>query len=91
MGHNVQFVTLAGFHALNLGMFNLARQYRDHGMAAYSDFQEDQFKYENEDGYMATSHQAFVGAGYFDRIMTNITGGRTSVGAMEGSTEEEQF
>ena len=91
MGYKFQFVTLAGFHALNLGMFNLARQYRDHGMAAYSDFQEEEFKYENEDGYMATSHQAFVGAGYFDRIMTNITGGRTSVGAMEGSTEEKQF
>ena len=62
MGYKFQFVTLAGFHALNLGMFNLARQYRDKGMAAYADFQDEEFKHENEDGYMATSHQSFVGA-----------------------------
>ena len=91
MGYKFQFVTLAGFHALNLGMFNLARQYRDHGMAAYASFQEDEFKYEKEDGYMATSHQAFVGAGYFDRIMNSVTQGRTSVEALKGSTEEAQF
>ncbi len=91
MGYKFQFVTLAGFHALNLGMFNLARQYRDHGMAAYSEFQEEEFKYEKEDGYMATSHQSFVGAGYFDRIINAVTEGGSELGAMTGSTEEEQF
>jgi len=91
MGYKFQFVTLAGFHALNLGMFNLARQYRDHGMAAYSDFQDEEFKHEDEDGYMATSHQSFVGAGYFDRIINNVTPGGSDLGAMQGSTEEAQF
>lgn len=91
MGYKFQFVTLAGFHALNLGMFNLARQYRDHGMAAYSEFQEEEFKYEQEDGYMATSHQSFVGAGYFDRIINTVTEGGSDLSAMAGSTEEEQF
>jgi isocitrate lyase len=91
MGYKFQFVTLAGFHALNLGMFNLARQYRDHGMAAYATFQEDEFKYEKEEGYMATSHQSFVGAGYFDRITNLVSGGDSDLQALKGSTEEEQF
>jgi isocitrate lyase len=91
MGYKFQFVTLAGFHALNLGMFNLARQYRDRGMDAYSEFQEEEFKYEKEDGYMATSHQSFVGAGYFDRVINAVTEGGSELGAMAGSTEEEQF
>ena len=91
MGYKFQFVTLAGFHALNLGMFNLARQYRDHGMAAYADFQDEEFKHENEDGYMATSHQSFVGAGYFDRVINAVTPGGSELGAMDGSTEEAQF
>ena len=91
MGYKFQFVTLAGFHALNLGMFNLARKYRDHGMAAYADFQDEEFKHENEDGYMATSHQSFVGAGYFDRIINAVTLGGSELGAMTGSTEEAQF
>jgi len=91
MGYKFQFVTLAGFHALNLGMFNLARSYRDDGMLAYSDFQEEEFAGEKEKGYMAITHQKFVGAGYFDRLMNAITEGITSVGAMEGSTEEDQF
>ena len=91
MGYKFQFVTLAGFHALNLGMFNLARQYRDHGMSAYADFQDEEFKHENEDGYMATSHQSFVGAGYFDRVINAVTPGGSDLGAMDGSTEEAQF
>lgn len=91
MGYKFQFVTLAGFHSLNLGMFNLARTYRDRGMAAYSDFQQEEFAHETESGYMATSHQQFVGTGYFDRVLNVITGGTSSVSAMKGSTEEAQF
>ena len=91
MGYKFQFVTLAGFHALNLGMFELAASYRDEGMLAYSRFQEEEFRFGKEDGYMATTHQKFVGAGYFDRLMDAITSGQSSVGAMDGSTEEDQF
>ncbi len=91
MGYKFQFVTLAGFHALNLGMFDLARSYQKEGMLAYSRFQEEEFKFGKEDGYMATTHQKFVGAGYFDRVMNAVTGGETSVGALAGSTEEKQF
>jgi len=91
MGYKFQFVTLAGFHSLNLGMFNLARSYKNDGMAAYSRFQEKEFKYEKGSGYMATTHQKFVGTGYFDRIMEAISGGASSVTALSGSTEEAQF
>ncbi|MFW6082129.1 MAG: isocitrate lyase [Desulfosalsimonas sp.] len=91
MGYKFQFVTLAGFHTLNLGMFELARNYRDEGMAAYSRFQQEEFRHEKHDGYMATTHQKFVGTGYFDRVMTTITGGKASTGAMEDSTETSQF
>jgi len=91
MGYKFQFVTLAGFHTLNMGMFNLARQYRDHGMAAYANFQEEEFNYEKEEGYMATSHQSFVGAGYFDRVINAVTPGGSQLGALAGSTEESQF
>ena len=91
MGYKFQFVTLAGFHALNLGMFDLALNYRKFGMAAYSRFQEEEFRFGEEDGYMATTHQKFVGAGYFDRLINSISGGDSSVSAMTGSTEEEQF
>jgi isocitrate lyase len=91
MGYKFQFVTLAGFHALNLGMFNLARAYRDEGMLAYSRFQQEEFDQEKQGGYSAITHQRFVGAGYFDRLMNAVTSGRTSVAALEGSTEEEQF
>jgi len=91
MGYKFQFVTLAGFHALNLGMFDLALSYRKKGMLAYSQFQEVEFKHGKEDGYMATTHQKFVGTGYFDRVMNAITSGETSVGALTGSTEEKQF
>ena len=91
MGYKFQFVTLAGFHALNLGMFDLALSYRKEGMLAYSKFQEEEFKHGKEDGYMATTHQKFVGTGYFDRVMNAITEGDTSVSALSGSTEEQQF
>ncbi len=91
MGYKFQFVTLAGFHALNLGMFDLALNYRKTGMLAYSRFQEEEFRFGKEDGYMATTHQKFVGAGYFDRLMDTISSGLSSVGAMSGSTEEDQF
>jgi isocitrate lyase len=91
MGYKFQFVTLAGFHALNLGMFNLARSYRDDGMLAYAEFQQEEFAGGKEKGYMATTHQKFVGAGYFDRLLEAITTGTSSTGAMKGSTEESQF
>ena len=91
MGYKFQFVTLAGFHALNLGMFDLAISYRKRGMSAYADFQEKEFAHGKQDGYMGTTHQKFVGTGYFDRVMTAITQGETSVQALKGSTEEAQF
>ena len=91
MGYKYQFVTLAGFHALNLSMFNLAREYRDEGMAAYSRLQDEEFELEGAHGYQAVKHQQFVGAGFFDNLMTSMTGGHTSITALKGSTEEEQF
>ncbi len=91
MGYKFQFVTLAGFHTLNLGMFDLAQSYKKEGMAAYSQFQQEEFRHEKAEGYMATSHQKFVGAGYFDRLMNSVTQGESSVEALKGSTEEEQF
>lgn len=91
MGYKFQFVTLAGFHSLNLGMFDLARKYKTEGMAAYARFQEKEFEYEKGSGYMATTHQKFVGTGYFDRIMEAISGGESSVTALAGSTEAAQF
>jgi isocitrate lyase len=91
MGYKFQFVTLAGFHALNMGMFDLALSYRKEGMLAYSRFQQEEFKHGTEDGYMATTHQKFVGTGYFDRVMNAVSEGETSVGALSGSTEEQQF
>jgi isocitrate lyase len=91
MGYKFQFVTLAGFHALNLGMFNLARSYKEQGMLAYSNFQQEEFEQEKKGGYSAITHQRFVGAGYFDRLMNTVTSGQTSVAALTGSTEEEQF
>ncbi len=91
MGYKFQFVTLAGFHTLNLGMFELARSYRDEGMAAYSRFQQEEFKYGKQDGYMATTHQKFVGTGYFDRVMNTVTSGKGATGAMADSTETAQF
>jgi isocitrate lyase len=90
MGYKFQFVTLAGFHALNASMFNLARDYRDHGMAAYAVLQESELAVER-DGYSATKHQREVGAGYFDLVAQIIAGGKSSTGALNGSTEAEQF
>lgn len=90
MGYKFQFVTLAGFHALNHSMFQLANEYRDYGMAAYSKLQEAEFASE-KDGYTATKHQREVGTGYFDTVAEVITGGTSSTIALKGSTEEEQF
>jgi isocitrate lyase len=91
MGYKFQFVTLAGFHSLNTGMFELARGYSQRGMAAYSQLQEREFALEEREGYSAVKHQSFVGAGYFDQIQMAITGGQASTVALKGSTEEAQF
>ncbi|MBO8164825.1 MAG: isocitrate lyase [Brevibacillus sp.] len=90
MGYKFQFVTLAGFHALNYSMFELSRKYRDHGMAAYSELQQAEFASEVY-GYTATRHQREVGTGYFDEVAQVIAGGSSSTTALTGSTEEEQF
>ena len=90
MGYKFQFVTLAGFHALNHGMFELARQYKDRGMAAYSELQQAEFGAE-EFGYTATKHQREVGTGYFDEVAKAVSGGQASTTALEGSTETAQF
>jgi isocitrate lyase len=90
MGYKFQFVTLAGFHALSASMFNLARDYRDHGMAAYAVLQEAEFAAER-DGYSATKHQREVGTGYFDLVAQIISDGKSSTTALDGSTEAEQF
>ena len=91
MGYKFQFITLAGFHALNLSMFELARGYRDSGMTAYAALQEREFAREGDAGYRATKHQRFVGTGYFDEVTQTITGGSSSTTALCGSTEEAQF
>ncbi|MEW6210391.1 MAG: isocitrate lyase [Acidobacteriota bacterium] len=90
MGYKFQFVTLAGFHALNHSMYELARGYREEGMLAYSRLQEEEFLSEG-DGYRAVKHQSFVGTAYFDALATTIAGGTLSTAALKGSTEEEQF
>lgn len=90
MGYKFQFVTLAGFHSLNFTMFELARKYRERGMAAYSDLQQAEFAAEAH-GYSATRHQREVGTGYFDQVAEVISGGRASTLALEGSTETRQF
>jgi isocitrate lyase len=91
MGYKFQFITLAGFHALNLSMFELASGYRETGMTAYADFQEREFQREADAGYRATKHQRFVGTGYFDQVAQCISRGASSTTAMNGSTEEAQF
>ena len=91
MGYKFQFVTLAGFHALNLSMFELARNYKETGMTAYSRLQEKEFASEAEYGYQAVKHQRFVGTGYFDALTQVIAQGASSTTALEGSTEQEQF
>ncbi len=90
LGYRFQFITLAGFHAVNLSMFELARGYRDDAMSAYVELQEREFELE-DDGYTATRHQREVGAGYFDQVMQTVTGGTSSTLALTGSTEEQQF
>ena len=91
MGYKFQFITLAGFHSLNLSMFELARGYRQSGMTAYSRLQEKEFSREQHYGYEAVKHQRFVGTGYFDMVTQVITGGISSTTALAGSTEAEQF
>lgn len=91
MGYKFQFVTLAGFHALNLSMFELARGYKIAGMTAYSRLQEKEFSRETQYGYEAVKHQRFVGTGYFDQVQQVISGGLASTTALSGSTEAEQF
>lgn len=90
MGYKFQFITLAGFHALNYSMFQLARGYRERQMSAYVELQESEFAAE-KDGYTATRHQREVGTGYFDALTQAITAGSSSLSALSGSTEEEQF
>jgi malate synthase A len=90
MGYKFQFVTLAGFHALNHGMFELARDYRARGMAAYTRLQSEEFASERQ-GYTATRHQREVGTGYFDLVAQAVSGGTASTLALEGSTETAQF
>ena len=90
LGYKFQFITLAGFHSLNFGMFELAHDYKDNGMAAYSKLQQAEFAAESK-GYTATRHQREVGTGYFDEVAQTISGGQSSTTAMSGSTETEQF
>ena len=90
MGYKYQFITLAGFHSLSHAMFKLARDYRDHGMSAYTKLQEDEFA-QAQFGFTAHKHQREVGTGYFDQASMAISGGRSSTTAVEGSTEQEQF
>ena len=90
LGYRFQFITLAGFHSLNAGMFELARGYSEEGMPAYVRVQEREFELE-ADGYTATRHQREVGAGYFDLVAQAVSGGESSTLALSGSTEEAQF
>ena len=90
MGYKYQFITLAGWHSLNLGMFELSRAYKENGMFAYSQMQQKEFANE-ENGFRAAKHQAFVGTGYFDAVQNVITQGKASTTAMDDSTEAEQF
>jgi isocitrate lyase len=91
MGYKFQFITLAGFHALNLSMFELAREYKNGGMSAYAQLQESEFGCEQNHGYEGVKHQRFVGTGYFDLVTQTIASGKSSVSALSGSTEAQQF
>jgi isocitrate lyase len=91
MGYRFQFITLAGFHALNMAMFELAHDYKQNGMTAYCRLQEREFTSERENGYAAVKHQQFVGTGYFDTVQQVVTGGISSTVALKGSTEAAQF
>lgn len=90
MGYKFQFITLAGFHALNTSMFELSKAYKERGMAGYSELQEREFALQSS-GFNAVKHQGFVGTAFFDEVQNVVTGGTSSTGAMAGSTEEEQF
>jgi isocitrate lyase len=91
MGYAFQFVTLAGFHALNLSMFELSRGYRDSGMSAYSKLQDREFELATSQGYAAVKHQSFVGTGWFDALQEVISGGESATRALEDSAEKQQF
>src|ERR1700674_3855889 len=91
MGYKFQFITLAGFHALNMSMFELACGYKEGGMSAYCRLQEKEFTSEGQFGYAAVKHQRFVGTGYFDAVQQVVAGGTSSTTALEGSTERAQF
>lgn len=91
LGYKFQFITLAGFHALNTSMFELASQYMETGMSAYSKFQEKEFELERTKGFKAVKHQAFVGTGYFDTVQNVVMGGTASTAGLKNSTEEQQF
>lgn len=90
MGYKYQFITLAGWHSLNLSMFSIAKAYKEDGMFAYSNLQQEEFSQEKA-GFRATKHQAFVGTGYFDEVQNTIMQGQSNINAMDGSTESEQF
>jgi isocitrate/methylisocitrate lyase len=91
LGYKFQFITLAGFHALNHSMFELARGFKNSGMTAYCGLQDEEFRSESAHGYEAVKHQHFVGTGYFDAIQQAVTSGTSSTMALEGSTEAAQF
>lgn len=90
LGFKFQFITLAGFHALNTSMFELSKAYKERGMAGYSELQEREFALQKE-GFAAVKHQSFVGTGYYDEVQNTVTAGMTSTTAMKGSTETAQF
>ncbi len=90
LGYKFQFITLAGFHALNTSMFELSSNYVERGMAGFSELQQREFALQAK-GFKAIKHQAFVGTGYFDAVQNTVTSGTASTGALKGSTEEEQF
>ena len=91
MGYKFQFITLAGFHALNLSMFELSLDYEERDMSAYAELQEDEFLLEEDCGYTAVKHQREVGTGYFDLVAQCLSAGNASTLAMEESTEADQF
>ncbi len=90
LGYKFQFITLAGFHALNTAMFEIASAYKERGMAGYSELQQREFALQSK-GFKAVKHQAFVGTAYFDAVQNTVTSGLASTAALKGSTEEEQF
>ncbi|MBC8258740.1 MAG: isocitrate lyase [SAR324 cluster bacterium] len=91
MGYKFQFVTLAGFHALNTSMFELAKGYSTRGMGAYSELQKREFRLNETQGFKAVKHQSFVGTSYFDAVQNTVAGGESSTAALKESTEAEQF